>query len=182
MSGPNQPGRLIQFTSTVSGEGKSTIANAIASSAAISGLRILLIDTCIRYPALSHRLTPGDDRGLVELLLGTAAPRDVIRYSTDLKCMFLPAGRWNNDPVALLGSERIKPVLDGLRGLFDDIGLDSPPAGRVIDPVVISEYSDQLLYVVRWASTPRLAVRHSIRQLSRYKKPIGIILNHVITP
>ena len=181
MSGPALPARLIQFTSTQSGEGKSTIANAVASSAAISGLRILLIDTCIRHPALSHRFAPSDNRGLVELLLGTAAIRDVMRYSADLKCMFLPAGRWNKDPVALLGSDRAKAVFHSLRGLFDYIVVDSPPAGRVIDPIVISEFSDQLIYVVRWASTPRAAVRHSIRQLSRYKKPAGIILNHVIS-
>lgn len=179
MTGKSNPAKVIQLTSTISGEGKSTISRALAKSASDNGLRVLLVDTAMRRPALSSHLKMDKLPGLIDLLRGTAKPQDIIRYSTEAGCMTLPSGGQASNPVDLLSSERLKWIFDSIRGLFDYIVVDSPPAGVVIDPIILSEFSDVLLYVVRWNSTPQEVVRYSTRQLSRYKRPAGIILNHV---
>ena len=175
----NSPTKVIQFTSTISGEGKSTISRAIAKSAANSGLRVLLVDAAIRRPVLSSHFGMDTLPGLVDLLRGTATPQHVIHYSAEAGCMILPSGGQASQPVDLLGSDRAKWIFDSVRSLFDYVVVDSPPAGVVIDPILLSEYSDTLLYVVRWSTTPQEMVRYTVRQLSRYKQPSGIILNHV---
>ena len=85
MSDRNNPAKVIQLTSTLPAEGKSTIAKALAKSAAISGLRILLVDAAIRRPALSHHLGMHEAPGLVELLRETArrATSSAIRTTSD---------------------------------------------------------------------------------------------------
>jgi capsular exopolysaccharide synthesis family protein len=176
----NNQAKVIQLTSTRSHEGKSTVSTAIAASAANSGLRVLLVDGSIRFHALSDRLGMGEAAGLSDLLRGAAALQQVIRSSKDARYMVLPGGSPTTSPVSLLATARLKWVFESVKSLFDYVVLDSPPAGIVVDPVILSESCDLLLYVVRWDMTPREAVRHSIRQLSRYKRPSGIIFNRVM--
>jgi capsular exopolysaccharide synthesis family protein len=182
MTGKSNPAKIIQLTSTISGEGKSTISRTLAKSASNNGLRVLLVDTAMRRPVLSSHLKMDKLPGLVDLLRGTARPQDIIHYSTEAGCMTLPSGGQTDNPVDLLGSDRLKWIFDSVRNLFDYIVVDSPPASVVIDPIILSEFSDTLLYVVRWNSTPREIIKYTVRQLSRYKKPAGIILNHVGAP
>jgi polysaccharide biosynthesis transport protein len=179
MSDRSNPAKVIQFTSSISGEGKSTISRAIAKSAANFGLRVLLIDAAMRRPVLSSHFQMDKLPGLADLLRGTARLQDIIHHSADAGCMILPSGGQASNPIDLLSSDRLKWIFDSVRGLFDYVVVDSPPAGVVIDPIILSEFSDTLLYVVRWNETPQEMVRYSVRQLSRYKKPHGIILNHV---
>ena len=73
----------------------------------------------------------------------------------------------------------MKSLIEGFRKGFDLIVIDTPPAEPVIDPLVVSKLSDKVVFVVRWASTTRAVVKHSIQRLSGNKKMAGIALNLV---
>ena len=178
MIAPNNPENVIQLTSAVSGEGKSTISHAIAASTAASGLNVLLVDGSIRSGKLSQGLGLAGAPGLVEVLLGTSTLQAVIRHS-DLKFRILPAGGNANHPIDLLSSARFRSTFASLRNSFDYIVVDSPPVGLVIDPVIISEFTDKVVYVIKWDSTPREAVAHSLKHLCLYRKPAGIAFAQV---
>jgi capsular exopolysaccharide synthesis family protein len=167
------------LTSTAPSEGKTTIALSIAGSAATSGLKVLVIDADLRHPSASRVLNLHKERGLVDLLLGQVNVQEVLKLHEEGGYWVLPAGNKTQNPPDLLGSERMKSLVAGFRQTFDMIIIDTPPAGPVIDPVVVSQLSDKIVLIVRWAVTPREMVKQCVQQLSGHKKIAGVAFNHV---
>jgi capsular exopolysaccharide synthesis family protein len=179
MTDVDHPPKVIQVTSTVPGEGKSTIAISLAVSAAASGLRVLLIDGDLRHPSGSKFFELHKEAGLVDMLVGNADVQSVIKYQEQLKLYILPAGSRSRNPSDLLGSERMKVFLDHCRESFDLVVVDTPPIGPVSDPITVSLFADKVVFVVRWASTARELVQQSIKQLGGHKKVAGVVFNLV---
>ncbi|PWB84030.1 MAG: hypothetical protein C3F11_03420 [Methylocystaceae bacterium] len=180
MSDVDNPPKVLQFTSTVPGEGKSTLALGLAGSAAQAGLKVLIIDGDLRHPSASRFFDADKKTGLVEYLVGEAELKSVVLYSDRMKLWFLAAGGKTQNPPDLLASERLKALVAALRREFDLVIIDTPPLGPVVDPLIVSHLVDKVIFVVRWASTAREMVLHSIERLAGHKKVAGIIFNQVI--
>jgi Mrp family chromosome partitioning ATPase len=73
----------------------------------------------------------------------------------------------------------MKSLIEGLRKTFDLVVIDTPPAEPVIDPVVVSQLSDKVVFVIRWGSTTREMVRRSVQRMSGHRKVAGIAFNLV---
>jgi capsular exopolysaccharide synthesis family protein len=171
--------KVIQLTSTMPDEGKTTIALSLAVSAATSGLKVLFIDADLRHPSASRFLNLPKEVGLVDLLLGAVNPQDVIRFHQDVKMWMIPAGSRTQNPADLLGSDRMKSFVARCKESFDFVVIDTPPIGPVIDPIIVSHFVDKIVYVVRWAVTSRELVKQSVQRLPGRKKLAGIAFNHV---
>ena len=179
MADVDNPPKVIQITSAVPGEGKTTIAISFAASAAAAGVKVLLIDADLRRASASHVLGLDKDKGLVDLLVGQPDAKSLMQLHKEGRFWTLSAGSKTQNPPDLLGSERMKSLLEGLRKTFDLIVIDTPPAEPVIDPVVVSQLSDKVVFVIRWGSTTREMVRRSVQRMSGHRKVAGVAFNLV---
>jgi exopolysaccharide transport family protein len=179
MTDVDNPPKIIQVTSTLPDEGKTTVALSLATSAAVSGLKVLFIDADMRHPSGSHFFSLQKGKGLVDLLLYNARPDDIIVRNASTNLWVLAAGSDTQSPTDLLSSERMKSLLEICKRTFDYIVIDSPPVGPVSDPLIVSRYVDKVVYVVHWGRTPREMVKYSIQQFGEEKQIAGVVFNFV---
>jgi capsular exopolysaccharide synthesis family protein len=176
MTNVDHPPKIIQITSTIPHEGKTTVALSLAVSAAFSGLKVLFIDADLRHTSATSFFGLLKARGLVDTLLGRVTANEALSFNKDAKLWVLPAGRKSNNPADLLNSNRMKSLIETCGETFDYVVIDSPPIGPVIDPIVISQLSDTVVYVVRWAATARELIQSSIKRLPE-DKIAGVVFN-----
>ncbi|MDO9440136.1 MAG: polysaccharide biosynthesis tyrosine autokinase [Beijerinckiaceae bacterium] len=179
ISDVDRPPTVIQMTSTVPGEGKTTLALAFAASLAASNLKVLLIDADLRHPSASKIIGALDRKGLVDYLTGSITLDEAYFHWTEANLKVLPAGTKTQSPPDLLNSHRMQVLLHQLKSEYDYIIIDTPPVAPVVDAQIVSRVVDKTLFVVRWASTAREVVQRSVGQLDGHDKIAGVIFNMV---
>lgn len=179
MTDVDRPPKVIQVTSTRPGEGKTTVAIALAISAAQAGQRALIIDADLRHPSTSRFFSQEKEAGLVDVLVGQTELRDVLSFDEGTRVFLIPAGGKTQNPPDLLGSEKMKALIAALRKNFDCIIVDTPPMGPVVDPKVVSLLCDKTVFVVQWGSTAREMVETCVQQFPNSRQVAGIVLNMV---
>lgn len=158
--------KKIVITSSRPGEGKTTVAIGIARTQALAGRRTLLIDADARNPGVHTAVGKPLRPGLLEVLRGDARTEVIVTDGStnlDIVC----AGEAGEDPLILLDSVEMDNFLDRVEREYDVIVIDTPPLMAASDACALSRKADTTVLVVRWSSTPREAVVHSMRQLTR---------------
>jgi len=146
--------RVLMFTSSIGGEGKSFVSINLAASLAYSDKRVLLIGLDLRKPTLHERLQVPNQYGASNCLIGQGKPSDFIQ-STIVHPKFdvLTSGPIPPNPSELLSNGRLPLLIQELRSEYDYILIDSPPYGLVTDSSLIAEHVDATLYLVRFNYT-----------------------------
>ena len=157
-------GRSILITSSVAGEGKTTVAIGMGRLIARGQRRVVLVDADLRRSGI-RRFTKDARLGLAEVLRGEAQLDDVLVTDTRSDLSILPAGRARIDSAFLLGSVRMEMVLEQLRSMFEVVVIDSPPVVPVADTLLMARMADQTIMVTQWERTPRETIRLALRQL-----------------
>lgn len=179
MADVDQPAQVVGVTSSVPGEGKSTIAAALALSAAQGSDRVLLIDCDLRRPALTETFDLRGRPGLVDHLTNDIPLNDIIYKDPNSPIYIIGSGAHSQTPSDLLGSERMRSLIAQLRTHFNYIVLDTAPVAPVIDAVVVSREVDKMVFVTVWNSTPRQMVRQCLSRIEGDRRIAGIVLNKV---
>ena len=174
MADVDDPAKVVLVTSSVPQEGKSTVALSLAYSAVKAGLRTAIIDGDLRHPSVSRFFGLEKSPGLVDLLTGTGSLEKSILTANGLTVV--PAGSKSQNPPDLLGSARMKSLVEKLRETHDYVIIDTPPVGPVIDAKVAMQLADKVIFVVRWQTTTREMVAQSIDGLNAERKLAGIAL------
>jgi exopolysaccharide transport family protein len=171
--------RVIQVTSALPEEGKTTLAVSLALSAAAAGERVLFIDADLRLRAASGLFNLQGRLGLVDMLTASADVRDAVHLDERSGLYVLAAGATTRNPPALLGSARMQSLISHAKDAFDRIIIDSPPVAPAADAAVLSRSADRILFAVKWNNTPREAVAQAITQLRSRDRIAGIVLTMV---
>jgi succinoglycan biosynthesis transport protein ExoP len=180
MSDVDTPPKVIHITSARPGEGKTTISISLAVSAASSGLKVALLDADLRRLSLSRFFGLESEAGLVDLLMNTKNPQDVLQLHQTSNVFVIPAGSKTLNPPDVLNSERMRLLVERLAEQFDYVVIDTPPVGPVIDAAIVAKLAHKTILVVQWGSTPRELVTSSIQKLSNYKRVGGVVMNLVV--
>jgi len=175
--------KTIVFTSPMPGDGKSTSASNLAITLAQQGLHVILVDADMRRGILNDVFHQGRDPGLSNLIIGGPAFDDAIRRISlggDLHIDFLPTGTLPPNPAELVGSERMRNLLQKLESIYDMVIIDSPPLNVVTDAALLGAKADGVLVVTRVGKTDVQELEYAMIQLANVRASVfGIVLNDV---
>ena len=142
--------RAVVITSSIAGEGKSTIAANLAISCAMGGKRVLLVDSDLRRACQKEIFKyPGALQGLSECLVGDCEWEDCLLKTSWENLAVLPSGKLPPNPAELLSIDRMGALLDEMQEEFDLVLLDMPPINVVSDPLSVSAQVAGCLFVTR---------------------------------
>ena len=137
----------------------------------------MLIDADLRHPSTSRFFQLEREKGLVDLLTGTAtADQTVFRKD---KLVIIPAGSKSLNPPDVLGSERMKTLIRQLKEAYDYVLIDTPPVGPVVDASIVARLADTTIFTIKWASTSRELAQGCLQQVSSHRRVGGVVLNSV---
>jgi succinoglycan biosynthesis transport protein ExoP len=172
--------RVIGITSTVPGEGKSTISSNLSELIAHTGKRIIVLDGDLRNPSLSRGLAPNAKTGLLEVLNGQVALDDAMYIDEDTGLRFLPAVMnsrvtYTNE---ILASDDFKNLVESLRKEYDYVLIDFPPIAPVVDVRATPQIVDCYVYVIEWGKTQVKLVQHQLAGFPELQdRLLGVVLN-----
>lgn len=174
-SSDEKSGLVIMVTSTEPNEGKSTTALALARTLARSGKKTLIIDCDLRKPSLSKLTGVNAAPWLSEVLRGQELPPSVSKQAltdplSDLSMIF---GSRVSDIATddLLMGDRFNQILRTARRHFDYIVIDTPPVGAVVDALYLARFTDMVVFVLKWASTPQTMAKKALAALKEQSGP-----------
>ncbi|PQZ87773.1 lipopolysaccharide biosynthesis protein [Arthrobacter sp. MYb227] len=178
----DNPPRIIVVSSSVPGEGKSSVTANLAVAIASTGRNVVLIDADLRRPVQTELFDMMDGAGLTDVLSHSADLEDVLQpYGHLPNLQVLCSGRIPPNPSELLGSKAMKSLLSEL-ALDAVVLVDAPPLLPVTDAAILSTSADGILVVVRAGSTTGDELGKAIENLKKVDANIlGAILNQVPT-
>lgn len=172
--------KVILVTSTLPGEGKSTISLNLAIALAAEGHKVALLDADLRNPSIGRMLGAKTPKGLAECL---DDPRQGV-IPCLRKCsqpgLYYLSGPEMRKQHYTINSKAIGRILEELRPHFDYIILDSAPCGIVSDTALLGQSADALLYVIKQDHATQNQILDAITMLYNRDIPLtGCILNDV---
>ncbi|NJC41278.1 capsular exopolysaccharide synthesis family protein [Brevundimonas alba] len=146
-------------------EGKSTTAYAVALNLARVGKRVLLIDGDLRNPSMHRVVGVENERGMSNLLSGSADLQSVVQRTRQDNLFFIPCGPLPPNPAELWGSDRLRQFLLEARNSFDHVIVDGPPVLGFADSPLLAASVGGVLFVLESRGTRRGQARGALRRL-----------------
>lgn len=172
--------RVLAVTSSLSGEGKTTTSVGLARSAAIAGVRSVIVDCDLRQRAVNQLLALSPRAGLLEVLSGTATLDEALMLDELSGAMVLPLVQAHYTPKDVFNSDAMARLIDELKRRFELVVLDTAPVILVTDARSISRHADAVVLLVHWRKTSRTLVHTSMRLLANAGAALaGVALTRV---
>jgi capsular exopolysaccharide synthesis family protein len=181
-SRPGTPPKVILVTSSVAGEGKSTLSANLAVLLAQQRRKVLLVDGDLRGPVLHRHLKTSTSVGLSSILTSNSIETESLSYAGSVDSVpglyLVSGGPLPLYPADLIGSPQMAQVMNIWRTEFDFIVVDSAPLLPVTDSILLSELADLTVLVARYQFTERPWLERACSMLqSSGEKKIAIVLN-----
>jgi capsular exopolysaccharide synthesis family protein len=172
--------RVVQFTSPMPGEGKSSLAMCVGVSSALAGTRTILIDCDFRHRSLTTAFQADGRAGVSDFLFGSARLQDVIVKSPVNGLSVIPAGsdmHVQPDFVNLSGLQRLIALA---LSYADFVILDTAALEAIVDGEMISQVVDQTIIVAKWRYSDRELLARTLERIQRARGRVtGVVLNSV---
>jgi capsular exopolysaccharide synthesis family protein len=178
--------KIILFTSSISGEGKTFIAANLAMSFALLGKKVVLCGLDIRKPALGRLFDVKDrQQGVTTLLSKNRVTEEDLMDQLSPSAVndnldLLLAGPTPPNPTELLARDNMRQIIELLKQRYDYIILDTAPVGLVSDTMQLTKYANVCCYICRADYTPKSNIELLNTLSAEGKLPnTGLVLNGV---
>ncbi|MGM9552100.1 MAG: polysaccharide biosynthesis tyrosine autokinase [Clostridia bacterium] len=174
--------KTILVTSALENEGKTTVAANIALSLAQNNNKVIMIDCDLRKPAVAKILDVKEEvkYSVLDVITGKASVEQAIVKTPNLKVDLICGGKPVGNSSEVLSTSGLKKTMDALREIYDYIIVDTPPSQLFTDAVIITEYTDAAILVVRQNSAnieDVISVANDVSQSNA--ELIGFVFNNV---
>jgi succinoglycan biosynthesis transport protein ExoP len=172
--------RVIGITSTLPGEGKSTIASNLAQLIAHGGNRVVLLDGDLRNPSLTRAMASDAKTGLLEVINGQASLESGLYTDEITGLAFLPVVREGHvlHTHEIVASTAFRNLVENLRKAYDYVIIDFPPLVPVVDVRATTQIVDSYIYVVEWGKTRMNLVQDRLLGCPEiHERLLGVVLN-----
>ena len=172
--------KSIVVTSSISKEGKSTVAANLATVISQLGRKVLLIDADLRVPSQHHFWQITNSPGLSELLVGQTEYTSSIAEVMD-NLDVLTSGVRPPNPLTLLDSKRMAALIEEFSSQYDFVIIDTPPLLVGADAVTVSQMTDGILLVARPGVIDYNNAKTAKEMLNRSNYHVlGLLVNGII--
>lgn len=171
--------KVILVTSTLPGEGKTTVASNIAITLARNGASVILVDADLRAPSVAATLNMEDTScGLLDVLQEKVSLEDALCEYSSMRVL---AGVSESEKAAAwLNTQKMKGILQSLKEQADYVIVDAAPCGLLSDAVTLGGFADCALYVVKQDCANLSQIIDGIEKLASSRVRIsGCIFNDV---
>ena len=176
----DDPPRSIMVTSSIPGEGKTTLAANLAVALAESGLSVTLVEADLRRPQVTRYLGLVEGAGLTDVLTGRAALEAVVQEAGTERLQVLSSGPIPPNPSELLSSAAMATLVRQLEADRDIVLIDVPPALPVADASAMAGLVDGVILCARWGSVTTNELERSATILDRLGAHVlGLVLTMV---
>ncbi len=179
-----KPPKVMMVTSARREEGKTTTAINTAISLTKSDAKVVILDADMRRPRLHKVFKVSNTTGLSSFLSGNEEFGETLVKHTDIPNLdVITSGPLPPNPAELLGSFRLRELIDGLYPLYHYIIFDTPPILGLADAAIASTQTDGVIMVVRSGQTPKEAAVQAKKILESVNaKVLGVVLNAIDEP
>ncbi|RQD67735.1 MAG: polysaccharide biosynthesis tyrosine autokinase [Desulfonatronovibrio sp. MSAO_Bac4] len=181
LSNVDHPPRSIMVTSSLPKEGKSSFSAALGRVSAMSGVRTLVIDADLRRPSQASFFPDVQaEYRLEDVLQGKIGIKEaIVKDSASGLHLLLAHGK---APAVgeMLGSQKMKSMIDKLEEHYELVILDTPPIMGVSDAWGLARYTDSVVFSVKWAETPRETVKAALRQMEVLDIEVGGVIMSMV--
>ncbi len=172
--------KVIQVTSPVPGDGKSTLSSNLSVTMAQSGRRVLLIDADFRRPRIAKIFGIESKIGMAQVVAGKAELDDATFASGVANLSIMPGGKQPKNPAELLSSSRFGMLVDMLREKYDIIIIDTPPLLAVSEPSAVAAIVDGVVITMRLRRNVKPLATRALKILESVDaKLLGVVINGV---
>lgn len=175
-----RPIRTIAVTSATPGEGKTTAAINLSIVTSLSvGRRVLLVDCDLRRPKVHSSLGLSPEGGLAEVLTDQIGLEEAIVKPEGMGLEILAVRGRPANPSELLGSSRMRELMEEVAARYDRVILDTPAALGLPDAKAVADLCDGIVVVVRADVTPQQDVQMVLEIVDR-RRVLGLVLNGAV--
>jgi succinoglycan biosynthesis transport protein ExoP len=172
--------RILHFTSSKPGEGKTTTAISTAIAFAQAGGKVLLIDADLRNPSLHRAFSLPNASGLTNHLAGDAQPAEIAQPTQVVRLFTITSGPLPPNPVELLSTAKMVDLLSLSVERFDHVIIDGPPIIGLADALVLANLAKATIFVVEPGETRTKELEGAIKRLYQANaRVLGAVLTKV---
>ncbi|MEM0991145.1 MAG: polysaccharide biosynthesis tyrosine autokinase [Pseudomonadota bacterium] len=180
LSSIDTPPKVILLSSSVPGEGKTTLSIGLAHSFAPTAKRVLLIEGDIRRRTFGEYFETDQKEGFATALKTPDKIANIVVHDEDLGIDVLLAEPVSANAADVFAGSAFRDFLDKIRDRYDVIIIDTPPVLAVPDARMIGALADMVLYVVRWDETSKRQVSQGLHAFASANVSVnGLVLSQV---
>ena len=172
--------KSIVVTSSLPGEGKSTIVSNLAVTMASSGKRVVIVDCDLRKPTIHKMFSMSNSKGLTNILVQNREIEESVITTNIPNLYVIPSGPLPPNPSELLGGKNMKEILNELTNSFDMVLIDTPPILYLSDAQILSALSEGIIIVTAYGKSEKnvlLSAKDKIEKVGG--KILGVVINKI---